>query len=99
MRCKSCSKEFTNDEDAIMHKVMTHGDVTAVNYLKCEDKEEIKRKVIVRNLYLSKLPLDIIALQVDLDVPTVQKIIDEITKEWNVHGEEASKTQQTNEDV
>lgn len=99
MRCKTCSKEFTNEEDAIMHEVMTHGDVNAVKYLKREDKEEIKRKVVVRNLYLSRLPLDIIALQVDLDVPTVQKIIDEIMKDWDVHGEEASKTQQTKEDV
>lgn len=84
MKCKTCSKEFTNDEDALMHNVMTHGDVNAIKYLKREDKEEIKRKVVVRNLYLSKLPLDIIALQVDLDVPTVKKIIDEIKKEWNV---------------
>jgi hypothetical protein len=45
-----------------------------------ENKEEELRKVMVRNLYLSGIPLEIIALQVDLDVPTLLKIIDEVTK-------------------
>ena len=77
--CKSCGLKV-REEDISMHKVKAHGDVSAVKYLKNENKEDTLRKVIVRNLYLSAIPLDIIALQVDLDVPTVLKIIDEVTK-------------------
>ena len=68
------------EEDITMHKVKTHGDVTAVQYLSEEKKKDMLKKVIVRNLYLSGIPLDMIALQVDMDVPTVLKIIEEVTK-------------------
>jgi len=84
VKCKACGKEFMDERSIIMHKIKAHGDVNAVNYLSGQEKEEILRKVTVRNLYLSELPPDMIALQVDLDVPTVIKIIDEIKKEWLV---------------
>ena len=45
-----------------------------------EKKKDMLKKVIVRNLYLSGIPLDMIALQVDMDVPTVLTIIEEVTK-------------------
>lgn len=64
----------------MMHKVKAHGDVNAVQFLRDENKDDIMKKVFVRNLYLSGIPLDIISLQVDLDVPTLLKIIDEVTK-------------------
>lgn len=79
-KCKSCGNEF-NETDIYMHMAKTHGDVNAVQYLKPEEREEILKKVIVRNLYLSQISEEMIALQVDLDVPTVLKIIEEI-KKW-----------------
>jgi len=82
IKCQLCGKEFLDRELVIRHKIKAHGDVNAVNYLSGEDKEEMLRKVMVRNLYLSEISEDIIALQVDLDVPTVLKIIEEIKKEW-----------------
>ena len=66
------------------NKIRAYGDVNAVRYLKVEEQEEMLKKVNVRNLYLSQVALDIIALQVDLDVPAVLKIIEEIKKEWGV---------------
>lgn len=79
VKCKSCGREF-REEDIAMHKVKAHGDVNAVQFLRDENKEDIMRKVVVRNLYLSGIPIDIISLQVDLDVPTLLKIIEEVTK-------------------
>lgn len=82
VKCKTCGLEVPED-DIAMHKVKAHGDVSAIQYLSDEKKEDTLKKVFIRNLYLSGIPLDIIALQVDLDVPTVLKIIDEVTK-WAV---------------
>lgn len=79
-KCKSCGNEF-NETDIYMHMAKAHGDVNAVQFLKPEEREEILKKVIVRNLYLSQISEEMIALQVDLDVPTVLKIIEEI-KKW-----------------
>ena len=79
VKCNTCGRELP-EEDIAMHKVKAHGDVSALQYLSNENKESMLRKVIVRNLYLSGIPLDIIALQVDMDVPTLLKIIDEVTK-------------------
>jgi len=82
VKCKTCGLEI-REEDIAIHKVKAHGDVNAAQYLSDENKEGTIKKVVVRNLYLSGIPLDIIALQVDLDVPTVLKIIDEVTK-WTL---------------
>jgi hypothetical protein len=79
VKCKACGQEM-REEDIAMHKVKAHGDVNAIQYLSDENKEDITRKTVVRNLYLSGIPLEIIALQVDLDMPTLQKIIEEVTK-------------------
>ena len=81
VRCEICRMEVGED-DIIRHKIRAHGDVNAVKYLPAEQREEMLKKVTVRNLYLSEVSLDIIALQVDLDVPSVLKIIEEIKKEW-----------------
>ena len=81
IRCQACGKECAK-ENIIRHKIRAHGDVNAVKYLPAEEREEMLKKVTVRNLYLSEVSLDIIALQVDLDVPSVLKIIEEIKKEW-----------------
>lgn len=78
IKCKTCGLEVP-EQDVPMHKVKAHGDVTAVQYLKEEEKEDMLRKVAVRNLWLSGIALDIIAMQVDVDVPTVMKIIAEIS--------------------
>lgn len=64
-----------------MHMAKAHGDVNAVQFLKEEERGEMLKKVAVRNLYLSNISEDMIALQVDLDVPTVLKMIEEIKKE------------------
>jgi hypothetical protein len=79
VKCKSCGQEF-REEDIAMHKVKAHGDVNAVQFLSDVNKEDITMKVVVRNLYLSGIPIEIISMQVDLDVPAVLKIIDEVTK-------------------
>ena len=69
-------------EDIAMHRVKAHGDVNAVKFLNPAIREEMLKKVAVRNLYFSEIAIDIISLQVDLDVPTVLRIIEEIKKEW-----------------
>ena len=83
VKCEICRIEL-GEGDIIMHKIHAHGDVNAVKYLPDEQREGMLKKVTVRNLYLSDVSLDIIALQVDLDVPSVLKIIEEIKKEWIV---------------
>ena len=82
-KCKSCENEL-KEADIYMHMVKAHGDVNAVQFLKPEEREEMMRKVTVRNLYLSQISEDMIALQVDVDMPTVLKIIEEIKREWGV---------------
>ena len=81
VKCEICRIEL-GEEHIIRHKIRAHGDVNAVKYLPAEQREEMLKKVTVRNLYLSDVSLDIISLQVDLDVPSVLKIIEEIKKEW-----------------
>ena len=81
VRCEICRIEL-GEGDIITHKIHAHGDVNAVKYLPAEQRGEMLKKVTVRNLYLSEVSLDIIALQVDLNVPSVLKIIEEIKKEW-----------------
>lgn len=83
MKCKACGKEFTSTQEATLHRVKVHGDVDSVKHLNTENKDEMMRKVIVRNLHLSGIQPDIIALQVDLDVSEVMKIIEEVKKEWS----------------
>lgn len=78
VQCKTCGKEIP-EEDIVMHKVKVHGDVNAVQFLNEEKKESMLKKVIVRNLYLSGIPIDMIAMQVDMDVPSVMNIISEIS--------------------
>jgi hypothetical protein len=77
-QCRTCGKDIP-EEDIVMHKVKAHGDVSAVQYLNEEKKEGMLKKVIVRNLYLSGIPVDMIALQVDMDTPSVLKIISEVS--------------------
>ena len=84
IKCKSCGMEFTHEEHIAMHRIKAHGDIDAIKSLPDGDKQEMIKKVSVRNLYLSEIALDIIALQVDLDVPTVARIIEEIKKDWLV---------------
>ena len=79
VQCKTCGKEVL-EEEIVMHKVKVHGDVNAVQFLTEEKKESMLKKVIVRNLYLSGIPVDMIAMQVDMDVPTVLNIISEISR-------------------
>jgi len=79
-KCKKCGNQFS-ETDIYMHMAKAHGDVNAVQFLKPEEREQILKKVMVRNLYLSQISEVMIALQVDLDVPTVLKIIEEI-KKW-----------------
>ena len=81
VKCKTCGLEVSH-EDIPMHKVKAHGDVNAIQFLNPTVREEMLKKVTVRNLYLSEIAIDMISLQVDLDVPTVLRIIEEIKKEW-----------------
>ena len=79
VQCKTCGKDIP-EEDIVMHKVKAHGDVSAIQYLNEEKKESMLKKVVVRNLYLSGIPIDMIAMQVDMDVPTVLNIVSEISQ-------------------
>jgi len=82
IKCKTCERDIP-EQDLVMHRVKAHGDVSALQYLSEDKKEGMLKKVMVRNLYLSGIPADMIALQVDMDVPTVLNIISEVSK-WLV---------------
>ena len=57
VRCEICRIEL-GEEDIIMHKIHAHGDTNAVKHLPAEQREEMLKKVTVRNLYLSEVSLD-----------------------------------------